>query len=200
LEYCSKDLKLGTDTEVTLDALEALHTRNSTARLTGSVRETSLQQILQAGLRAPDHGQLRPWRVLIVEGESRNKLGELFARAKLTHEPSQSPEQLEKLKLKPLRAPMILIVVARITEHPKVPEIEQVLSAGAVVQNMLIAAHALGLGAMWRTGSMAYDSIVNEGLGLQANEQVVGYLYLGEIDGRQKPLPSLDVNAYAQRW
>ncbi|MEK9823587.1 MAG: nitroreductase family protein, partial [Gammaproteobacteria bacterium] len=89
---------------------------------------------------------------------------------------------------------------ACITEHPKVPEVEQVLSAGAVAQNMLIAAHALGLGAMWRTGSMAYDAIVNEGLGLAANEQVVGYLYLGEIDGRQKPLPSLDVEAYVQHW
>jgi len=183
-----------------LDALEALHTRNSTARLTGSVTQTALQQILEAGLRAPDHAQLRPWRVLIVEGESRNKLGELFARAKLTREPTQSTEQLEKLKLKPLRAPVILIVVARITEHPKVPEVEQVLSAGAVAQNMLIAAHALGLGAMWRTGSMAYDAIVNEGLGLAANEQVIGHLYLGEIDGRQKPLPSLDVEAYVQRW
>jgi nitroreductase len=183
-----------------LDALEALHTRNSTSRLTGTVRETALRNILRAGLRAPDHGQLRPWRILVIEGDGRERLGALFARAKLTSDSSQSSEQLAKLKDKPLRAPVVLIVVANIKDHPKIPEIEQVLSAGSVAQNMLIAAHALGLGAIWRTGEMTDNRWVKQGLGLDANDKIIGFIYVGEIDGRQKPLSELPIDDYVERW
>ncbi len=183
-----------------MKALDALHGRNSAPRLKGKVTEEQLDNILKAGLRAPDHAQLRPWRILVIEGEAREKLGALFAQAKLTNEPDQSPEQLERLKNKPLRAPLIIVVAARHTAHEKVPEIEQMLSAGAAAQNMLIAAHAQDLGAMWRTGAMAYDAVVHKGLGLKENEKIVGFLYIGEIDGRVKEIQHLEISQFVSRW
>ncbi len=183
-----------------MDAIEALHSRNSAPRLTGVVSDDAIEVILRAGLRAPDHGQLRPWRILIVKGDAREKLGELFVSAKLADEPEQSEEQLVKLRAKPMRAPLIFVVAAVLTEHPKVPEIEQMLSAGAVAQNMLIAAHSLGLGAMWRTGGMAYHPMVHAGLGFAQHEKIIGFLYVGEIDGRVKSLSTMDLDAFVETW
>ena len=183
-----------------MDALEALQTRNATSRLTGSVSKEALGNILSAGLRAPDHALLRPWKILVVAGDSLVKLGGLFAQAKLTADPGQTAEQLEKVKSKPLRAPVILIVVACPREHPKVPEVEQILSAGAAAQNMCVAAHAQGLGAIWRTGDMAYDPVVAKGLGLSGTDKIVGFIYVGEIDGRQKPLPDINAEDYVTHW
>lgn len=156
--------------------------------------------MIKAGLRAPDHAQLRPWRIVVIEGEGRDRLGALFAQAKLTANPDESTEALNKLRGKPLRAPMIIVVAAKIVEHPKVPEMEQILSAGAVAQNMLVAAHALGYGAMWRTGEMTVSQVVREGLGLHETDQIVGFLYVGEIEGRQKSLPDMTPEDFVIRW
>ncbi len=183
-----------------MEALEAIQTRNSAPRLKGSVSEQATAEILKAGLRAPDHAQLRPWRILVIEGPARERLGDLFAQARLTTNPDESTEALAKLRRKPLRAPLIFVVAARVTEHPGVPEVEQILSAGAVAQNMLIAAHALGYGAMWRTGEMTYHKVVMEGLGLAANEKIVGFLYVGQVDGKQKSLPGMDLGDFVTRW
>lgn len=183
-----------------MDALEALQTRNSSPRLTGEINDSQLEDILKAGLRAPDHAQLRPWRILVVREEARSRLGELFVEATRTSDPDHPSERLDKLSRKPHRAPVVLVVVARITEHPKVPEVEQILSAGAVVQNMLVAAHALGLGGMWRTGSMTYHPVVERGLGLENHEKIVGFLYLGEVDGRRKQLPDHNISDYVTHW
>ena len=183
-----------------MEALEAIQTRNSAPRLTGTVSKEALNEMLKAGLRAPDHAQLRPWKILVIEGEGRERLGELFARAKLTAHPEEPSEALAKLKTKPLRAPVIVVVAARITEHPKVPEVEQILSAGAVAQNILIAAHAQGYGAMWRTGEMTFDEVVRQGLGLADNEKIVGFLYIGEVQGRRKNLPEMNLDDFVTRW
>ncbi len=183
-----------------VEALEALHGRNSSPRLTGRVDDILLANIIQAGLRAPDHAQLRPWRIFVVAGEARRRLGDLFVKAGLAADPQASPENLAKLRSKPLRAPLLLIVAASPTAHPKVPRIEQLLSAAALVQNMSLAAHAQGLGAIWRTGSMAYDRTVAEGLRLKEGEVIVGFLYIGEIDGRTKSLPQLVMDDYVEHW
>jgi nitroreductase len=185
---------------IIMKALDALHSRNSAARLTGEVSPDALNAIVEAGLRAPDHGQLRPWRIIVVEGEARNRLGDLFVEAKRASVPDHPEELLEKLRGKPLRAPLILIVASRTTVHPKVPEIEQLLSAGAVAQNMLIAAHALGLGAMWRTGEMAYHPHVHRGLGFEGEEKIIGFLYMGEVDGRVKNVPTHNIEEFVSRW
>lgn len=196
LEYCSKKSWLGK----VLDALTAIKTRNATPRLAGSVSATALDKILHAGLRAPDHALLRPWKILIVKGDERRRLGALFAQASVSKDPSQTQEQIERLKNKALRAPVIVVVAAKIKEHVKVPEVEQLLSAGAVAQNICIAAHAMGYGAIWRTGDMAYDDLVADGLGLKGNEKIVGFIYIGEVEGRQKKIPEINLEDYVVHW
>ncbi len=183
-----------------LEVLEALLQRVSTPRVTGDVDEADLDTILQAALRAPDHGQLRPWKFLVVRGPSRERLGALFARARLTEDPDISAVDLEKVKRKPMRAPVIVIAVATVSPHPGVPEVEQIVSTGAAVQNMLLAAFSMGIGGMWRTGSMAYSEIVRDGLGLGENDRIVGFLYLGQVQGKTRTPGKLDIRKFVTEW
>jgi len=168
--------------------------------LSGRVDKSALNNILRAALRAPDHAQLRPWRFLTISGVGREHLGELFARARLQEDPSLGTGDLEKVKGKPLRAPVLIVAIASIKEHPKVPEVEQILSTGAAVQNMLVAAFAQEVGAMWRTGSLTYNKVVTEGLGLVTGETIVGFLYLGEPEGSVKTIKELDIKEFTQEW
>ena len=162
-----------------MDLLSGIQSRSSAAKLgePGPTRE-HLEQILRAGVRAPDHGRLRPWRFIVIEGSARQKLGDAMAdvlRAKL---PESNEAQLASERSKALRAPTVVVVAARITKG-KIPEIEQVLAAGAAAQNMLLAAHALGYGAMWKTGGVAYDAKAKAVLGLAPEDHIVALLYLG---------------------
>ena len=184
-----------------MDALDALLNRTSSPRLGGSEPPAdALNNIFKAALRAPDHALLRPWRFLLVRGDARLRLGELFAGAEKQDDPEIAEALLEKTRAKPLRAPLIVVVIARVLAHPKVPEVEQLLSAGAAVENMMLAAFAQGVGAMWRTGGMAYHPFVHKGLGLLDNEQIVGFLYLGEVQGKDRNLLTLAVDDYFEDW
>ena len=184
-----------------MDAITALLTRNSAARLAepapaGAARE----QIFRAALRAPDHARLQPWHFLVVEGQGRNALGAAMARALQRHAPDSSADALDKLRVNPLRAPLVIVLVARVAEQPKVPEIEQLLATACAAQNMLLAAHALGFGGIWRTGAVTYTAALREELDLPASDRVIGFLYLGTPEGTPKPLPAVDPAAHFHRW
>ncbi len=184
-----------------MDALHALHSRTSVNLLTtpGPTSE-QLDAIVRAGLRACDHANLRPWRFLLIEGDARAKFGDLMVKVKEEMEGARiSAEAAEKLKCKPMRAPSILVVAAKISKHEKVPEVEQVLSAGASAQMMMTAAHALGIGAIWRSGSLMFQSTMRAGLGLDENDQIVGFIYLG-TPKILKPAPNLDPVDYLTHW
>lgn len=184
-----------------MEALDALINRVSVARL-GEPAPTPEQRelLFRAALRAPDHGQLRPWRFLTVEGAARETLGELFARAQSARDPQAPAAVLDKARAMPLRAPLLVVVIASLKDHPKVPESEQLLAAGSAAHGLLLAAHAQGIGAMWRTGELSYDATVHAGLGLTGNERVVGFLYLGTPQGElRKPLP-LDPADFVSGW
>lgn len=184
-----------------MKALNALHSRISAPRLTDPPPdEETLKNIYLAAFRAADHGLLRPWRFLVIRGESRAKLGELFLQASLEEDPNLPQEKQDNIRLKPSRAPLILVTISSLKEHPKVPDFEQNFSAAAASQNMLVAAHAQGIGAMWRTGSMAYHPTVMNGLGLQDNEKIIGFLYFGSINGPLKTLSEPDINEYFKEW
>ena len=184
-----------------MNAIEALLNRSSMPRLVEPAPDDeALEIIFRAALRAADHGLLRPWRFLVVRGESLHKLGELFARAAVQKNPDLSAAELDKIRHKPLRAPLIVVTISSPKENPKVPEFEQDLSAAAATQNMLLAAYAQELGAMWRTGSMAYDPIVKSGLGLDAKEKIIGFLYLGAAAAPGKKILSEDPADFVQEW
>ncbi|NQZ32111.1 MAG: nitroreductase family protein [Oceanospirillaceae bacterium] len=178
-----------------MQAIELLHNRVSSARLESPAPNAEqLEVMYQAAARAPDHALLRPWRLIVLENEQLVALGEVFVQANLAKNSELNALQLQKIAAKPLRAPMIITVVAHITEHPKVPELEQLITAGCAAHAIELAAFAQGLGAMWRSGGMMFDNKVKQGLGLAENEQIIGFLYLGKsVKVRQvTPVDSAD--------
>jgi len=184
-----------------MKAIEALHQRASMPRLSGPApSQEALDNIFRAALRAADHGLLRPWRFLTIQGDSLQRLGDLFATVAEQDNPGMTEAERDKVRQKPLRAPLIIVVISSPREHPKVPVFEQDLSAAAAAQNMLVAAFAQGLGAMWRTGSMAYHQQVKQGLGLTADEKIIGFLYLGEAAAPGKRIMSEDPADFVQAW
>jgi nitroreductase len=156
--------------------------------------------MLGVAMRAPDHARLRPWRFISVAGERREQLGALLRDALLLRDPQADETAQAKAANSPLRGPLVLVVVARISEHPKVPPIEQRLSAGCAAHGLLLAAEALGYAGIWRTGDAAFDRQVMDGLGLTSEEEITGFLYLGTREGNPKPLPTLQVGDFLQEW
>jgi len=184
-----------------MDALELLLNRVSVTRLTDPAPDPAqLDLLFRAAMRAPDHGQLRPWRFLTIEGTARERLGELFAASLRLREPQAADGALEKARKMPLRAPMLVVVIARQLAHPKIPPSEQTLAVGCAAHGLLLAAHALGLGAVWRTGEFAYDRNVAGELGLADDEQVLGFIYLGTPEGHLRTPPVLEPRDFVRRW
>ncbi|MDG2442521.1 MAG: nitroreductase family protein [Luminiphilus sp.] len=172
-----------------MSVLTALHERNSHSKLMEPGPDASqLQAIVQAGLRAPDHGRLRPWHFLAIQGDRREALGELFTKALKLSRPSATEADLTKARAAPLRAPVIVAGLLKPVDHPKVPRVEQVAAVACALHGMSLAAEALGFGTMWRTGWYAQDAIVIDGLGGSAGDEVIGFLYLGARKGDSKPL------------
>jgi nitroreductase len=136
-----------------------------------------LQSILQAAMSAPDHGSLRPYRFIVIRGDARGRLSEVFADAATQRGLDQAG--IDKQRAKPLRSPLIVSVVARIEHRPKIPEIEQLLSAGCAAQHIQLACRLLGFGSIWLTGDNCYDQTVYRALGLDLDERLVGFLYIG---------------------
>jgi len=184
-----------------LDALELLLTRESALKLVEPAPgRVALEGILSSAVRAPDHGRLRPWEFLVIEGEGREEFGRILGESLLRRRPDTSEELLDVERKKALRAPMIIVVVATIKEDTKIPQVEQLLSAGAAAQNIMLAVQAFGFAAMWKTGDAAYDPQVKQELGLQATDEIVGFLYVGTRTGRSSPLPRPKAEAHARRW
>lgn len=138
-----------------------------------------LHQIFKIAMHAPDHGRLCPYRFITICGSARHKLSQVFGEALQKRDPNVSDDYLQKQKDKPLRAPLIIVVVASLIRSPKIPEIEQTLCAGAAAHNILLASNAMGFGAIWLTGDNAYDSHVKSALNLVENEHIIGFVYIG---------------------
>ena len=174
-----------------MDALDAIKSRTSAASLVepGPSPE-QLETILNAGIAAPDHGRLAPWRFVVLNGPDRQILAKAWADMRLRRTPGTSQADADKEGLKVMRAPTIVVVAARTNIPHKVPAIERVVAVGAATQNMFLAAHALGLGAMWKTGEAAYDDKIKIALGLEFTDQIIAFLYLGTVGSKGKPRES----------
>lgn len=138
-----------------------------------------LLAMLEVAAHVPDHGRLEPWRFILIEGSARDRLGDVLYRRVLETLPDASAARLDKERSRFSFAPCIVAVVIKTLKGHKVPEIEQVLSGGAVCMNLLHAAHQFGFGAQWLTGFAAYDRPVLEALGAGDDEQVLGYIHIG---------------------
>ena len=162
--------------------------------------DKQLRLILKTALTAPDHGRLHPYRFISIRGDARHRLSEIFSRATLMRDPDVEPSYLKKQQDKPLRSPLIVVVIAQLAESPKIPEIEQMLSAGAAAHNVLLASNALGFGSIWLTGDNAYDPYVCEELGLQENERIIGFIYIGTPSIEIPPRPIPEVSTHHSKW
>jgi len=155
----------------------------------------TLLRMLASAVRVPDHGKLVPFRFIRLQGEARHALGDLLAARTLHLQPDAADAVVEKDRARFSHAPVIVTVVARLTPGHKVPEQEQLLTAGSVCFALLQAAQALGFGAQWLTGWMAYDDAVAATLGLSADERIAGFIHIGtpkmEAPERERPDPSL---------
>ncbi len=164
-----------------MELFDAITSRKSAARLSApGPNEAELDALLDAANRAPDHGRLRPWRFRVLDASARHALAHAVADARRRREPAATEEQLEKEREKFLRSPTLLLAACVVRrDQPKVPEIEQILATGAAVENLILAAHALGYGAMWKTGPAAYDAAVKAAVGLDPGDHIAGFLHLG---------------------
>jgi nitroreductase len=139
-----------------------------------------VEELLRAAVRAPDHGLLAPWRFLVLAGDARGVLGDAMKAALLERMPEADSDTQERERSKAFRSPVLIVVAAKSVDHPKVPEIEQLVAVGAAVQNMWLRARELGLGMAWKTGSHAYHPGVKAALGLGAEDHLIGFLHVGE--------------------
>ena len=178
------------------DAIELLTTRRSfkPVELSGPPPSPAeIDTLLTVASRVPDHGKLTPWRFIVFEGAARQKAGDAIAAAFKVKYPDAEPDQIETERGRLTRAPLVVAVVSRAGPHVKIPEWEQVLSAGAAAMNLVLAAHALGYGASWITEWYAYDRSVLDALGLEPHERIAGFVHIGRPPGvpEDRPRPPL---------
>lgn len=179
------------------DPLQFLYSRRSTPSkqlAAPGPDEATLLRMLQAAVRVPDHGKLVPFRFLRIQGDARSMLGEQLVARTLELQPDASSAAIEKERARFSHAPLIIAVVARLDPGHKVPEQEQLLTAGCVCFALLQSAQALGFGAQWLTGWAAYDASIARILGLQADENIAGFVHIGtsrmEAPERDRPDPA----------
>ncbi|HEX8919693.1 MAG TPA: nitroreductase [Chloroflexota bacterium] len=189
-----------TITDDTHATVRALHARSSTGRVKPERPPRELiEEIIQAGAWAPNHYRTEPWRFIVLAGTARQALGEVMAQAEAAklHDVAgpEAQQIIERERKKPLRAPVLIVVAAVPSVEPKVVEIEEIAATAAAVQNMLVAAEAVGLGAMWRTGPAAYDPLVKCHLGLPDAAHILAFVYVGFPD----PIPRSPRNRDAAR-
>src|ERR1700681_2384471 len=185
------------------DAIELLKRRRSVkpAELTGpGPTAAEVADLLTIASRVPDHGKLAPWRFVVFEGEARQKAGEAITRAFVAKYPDAKPEQIAYERTRLARAPLVIAVVSRAAPHVKIPEWEQVLSAGAAAMSLVIAAHALGFAASWITEWYAYDRGVLDALGLAPHEKIAGFVHIGTPPGPPEDRPRAPLDEIATRF
>lgn len=163
-----------------MDVMTAIYTRQSIPRVRPDPLPRELiEQLLGAAVQAPNHHRNRPWRFVVLTGKARERLGEVMAQSLRKRVPESPEAALEVERKRPLRAPVVIAVGIDRADDPKIVEIENVCAGAAAVENLLLAAHALGLGAMWRTGTAATDPEVKAFLGFQADQPLIAFVYVG---------------------
>ncbi|MCQ6277457.1 nitroreductase [Bacillus sp. V3B] len=174
-----------------MDIFKAIFQRRTIGKVKPDpIEKEKIEKLLEAAIWAPNHYHTEPWKFFVLTGDGRRPLGRTLAEiAKENMDDPTTEENQEKLKKaeeKPFRAPVIITVAVTPSDNPKVIDIEEVGAVNAAIQNMLLAAHALGLGAIWRTGKPAYHSKMKKLFGLRERDEVLGFIYIGYPDIPQR--------------
>lgn len=173
-----------------MDVFEAIHNRHSQGHVKSDpIPREVIEKLLDAAVQAPNHYKVRPWRFVVLTGEGRNKLGAVMAASQQARHPEFPEDAFNKCRGLPLRAPVLIAVGVDKPSEVKVLEVENVAAAAAAIQNLLLAAHALGLGAKWRTGEWARDPMVKQFLGFAPDQTIIGFIYLGYPEFASAPAP-----------
>lgn len=173
-----------------MNVFETIHSRHSVSKVKAeAVPRELIEKLLDAGNQAPNHYKVRPWRFVVLTGNARNKLGDVMAASQKQRLPDLPPEGMDKTRGLPLRAPVVIAVGVDKPSETKVLEVENISAVSAACQNILLAAQASGLGAIWRTGDWARDSKVKQFLGFEADQLIAGFLYVGFPDLVTEPTP-----------
>ena len=165
--------------------------------------QEELTTILTVAARVPDHGKLAPWRFVVFEGRARERAGRIALGIRLENKPDLNEAARAEELRRFARAPLVVGVVSRAAPHVKIPEWEQVLSAGAACMNFILAAGALGFSATWHTEWMAYDTRFRAAIGLADHERVAGFIHVGKttaaVEDRPRPPPQEIVTTFPER-
>ncbi|MCA2001065.1 MAG: nitroreductase [Chloroflexi bacterium] len=178
-----------------MDTLEAIKTRHTIGKVKADPLPRDLiEKLLDAAVQAPNHFKTRPWRFVVMAGDGRRRLGDVMAASQSARQPELPPETFDKTRALPLRAPVVIAVGVDKPSEAKISELENYAAVAAACQNILLAAHALGLGAIWRTGEWSNDLKVKEFLGFAPDQHIMGFLYIGypESAGEFAPRPSFE--------
>jgi nitroreductase len=159
-----------------------------------------LKILLRIAARVPDHGKLAPWRFIVFQGEARSDFGRKLAEITKDNMPDASQERIDLEANRFMRAPLVIAVVSAAEIHVKIPQWEQVLSAGAVCQNLVVAATAMGFGVQWITEWYAYDEAVGAALKLAAHEKIAGFIYVGSSDVNPEDRKRPDLDQLISHW
>lgn len=181
---------------MTASLLDTLRTRRSTPahKLSDPGPDAAtLEDMLRIASRVPDHGKLAPWRFVVIDRAAGARLGETIEAAYVADNPDAAEEQRASERGRLARAPLVVAIVSRAAPHPKIPEWEQILSAGAAAQNLMLAAQAHGFGANWITEWIAFDRRVLDALGLAPHERIAAFVHIGTAQARMpdRPRPEL---------
>jgi nitroreductase len=175
-----------------MELFEAIYQRQSIGKVKpDALPREIIEKLLAAAVQAPNHHRVRPWRFVVMTGDARHRLGEEMAISLRRREHTAPESALEVERSRPLRAPLLIAVGVDQASDPKVVEIENICAVAAAVENLLLAATALGLGAMWRTGPASLDPAIKAFLGFSADQHLLGFIYLGypeaEFPSKQRP-------------
>ena len=194
------DMKMQTANALCSNGLDLLVTRASSARFVEpGPTAAQVTQMLQAAVTAADHGRLRPWRFVIMQSDGREKLGALMAEHARAGKPDASEQELESARAKALRAPLVIALISKPTVDHKVPVIEQHFATAAAGAQLMLAANALGFGAAWKTGAASRHPTVRSGFGLEEQDMIVGFFYIG-TNAQPMPLPRATIDAVVEYW
>lgn len=177
-----------------------IHQRQSIGHLVEPAPNAmQLEQAFQAALTAPDHHRLKPTRFVIIPVSEREAFGELLSKA-LADTGQTEGAQLERVKHHPFRAPLLVLALTQLQDHPKVPHFEQILSSGAAVQNFLLSLQSEGFSTMWRSGAVVESVLFKQALGLADDDLISGIIYIGTAVKAIPPRAEIQTSEFVSEW